>query len=122
MESFLIHEDYSPPAIYHDIALITLKHPIQFGILVQPICLPGKQMYNQLMIGQTAFVAGFGDLAFGGSQATTLQEVDVNIINTTYCDQNYRRLVESNKKFKHGIGKTLICAGHKEGGKDACLV
>lgn len=117
-----MHEDYSPPAIYHDIALITLTQPIQFNSNIQPVCLPGKRMYNELMIGQMGFVSGFGDLSFGGAQATLLQEVDVKVINNTFCDLNYRRLHESARKFRHGIGKSLICAGYKNGGKDACQV
>jgi len=120
VESFAIHEGYQPPAIYNDIALITLSRPIKFNQFIQPVCLPGKKMYNELMVGNTGLVSGFGDLAFGGAQATVLQEVDVQILNNTFCDRNYRRLVEGEKKFRHGIGKTLICAGYKEGGKDAC--
>lgn len=107
--SFLVHEEYKPPAIYHDIALVYLARPVAFSDFVQPVCLPGKRMYNELMIGQMSFVTGYGDMAFGGSQATVLQEVDLQIINNTYCDRNYRRLIESGKKFRSGIGKSLIC-------------
>ena len=120
VEKIVVHEKYRSPAIYHDIAIVKLVSPIHYNEFVQPICLPGKRMFNELMIDQMAFVAGYGDMAFGGKQATVLQEVDVKIINNTFCDRNYRRLTESSKKFKYGIGKSLICAGFKDGGKDAC--
>ncbi len=115
-----IHEEYHPPAIYNDIALVFLQQPIIFSDLVQPVCLPGKRMLNELMVGLMAHVVGYGDLSFGGAQASVLQEVDVKIINGSFCDRHYRRLVESGKKFRQGIGRSLICAGWQEGGKDAC--
>ena len=117
-----MHESYTPPSIYHDIAVVTLEDKIRFNQFVQPVCLPGKRMFGDLMIEQTVMVSGYGDLSFGGRQAMRLQEVDLKVINNSYCDDNYKRLSESQRKFGNGIGKTLICAGHERGGKDACQV
>lgn len=118
--SIKVHPRYRPPAIYGDLALLTLAEPIEFSEVVQPICLPGKKMLNKLMIGQTTTVAGFGDTKFQGPPAHTLQKVDVKVIEPSFCDRNYQRLAESDKRFPDGIGPSLICAGKKAGKKDAC--
>ncbi|KAI2807478.1 peptidase S1 [Blomia tropicalis] len=120
VEEIIVHENYSPPSIYDDIALLKLKHLILMDRYIQPICLPGKRMVNKYMVDKMATVSGFGDLEFGGPQTTDLQDLEIKIINSTYCTKSYKRLYKSDRKFKHGIGKTLICAGFEDGGKDAC--
>ncbi len=116
------HEKYFKPRIYHDIAIATVKDRISFTDEILPICLPKKKMLCRYLSGKMVFVSGFGDLSYGGAPASVLQEVDLKIINNTVCEENYRNLIESKTKFPVGIGDSLICAGHEEGGKDACQV
>jgi len=116
------HEKYFPPRIYHDIALITLKKKIKFNDEVSPICLPKRNMLGEDLFNNTSHVSGFGDLSFGGEQAATLQEVDLKVLNNSYCNENYKNLIQSKTKFLVGLKKSLICAGHEKGGKDACQV
>lgn len=46
-----------------------------------------------------------------------LQKVDVKIMSNTQCNRLY---VEANKSIR--ITRNQLCAGHKEGKKDACTV
>jgi coagulation factor 7 len=116
------HEKYVKPRIYHDIAIIIVKESISFTDEILPICLPEKKMLGHYLNDKIVFVSGFGDLSFGGPPAPVLQEVDLKIINKTVCEENYRNLIESKIKFPVGIGDSLVCAGHEEGGKDSCQV
>ena len=123
VDRIYVHEKYIPPRIYHDIAIVRVRHGMPFSDEVSPVCLPRSNWVNKTkLIGKTAFVAGFGDMAFGGSQAMVLQQVDLKILNNTFCENNYNDLVESRSKFPVGMKGSLICAGHEEGGKDACQV
>ncbi|CAG2161747.1 unnamed protein product [Oppiella nova] len=117
----LAHERYFQPRIYHDLAIIRCKHDIVFSDEIAPVCLPKRRWLNKTHIWhKIAFVSGFGDTLFGGSQASVLQEVDLNIVNNTYCEHNYKNLIESGRKYPIGMKRSIICAGYEEGGKDAC--
>lgn len=117
-----LHEKYFSPRIYHDIAIVTLKDRIHFTDHVSPICLPKGNMYGENMCDENTYVAGFGDLSFGGAPASVLQEVDLKVINNSKCEKSYSNLIESKLKFPLGIKRSLICAGHEKGEKDACQV
>jgi len=54
-------------------------------------------------------------LFIGEPRNTHLTEVQIPITNTTECKQLY-------KKNNTVIDDTMICAGHPNGGKDACRV
>ncbi|OTF81825.1 Group 3 mite allergen-like protein (serine protease) [Euroglyphus maynei] len=116
----ILHPNYKPPVIYHDIALLELAQPIQFSRHVQPACLATTQMYSHNMIGMKATVSGYGDSNFEGKQSDFLQAVDIRVIENEFCDKHYRRLAHADEKFRYGIGRTLICAGYEHGKKDAC--
>lgn len=47
----------------------------------------------------------------------SLQEVEVGIINTTMCDYMYTQ-----PSYRYNIWGDMICAGHAQGGRDACFV
>ena len=118
-----VHENYQPPRIYHDIALIRLKEQAVFSDEVSPICLPKMSwLTKNKLIGKVAFVSGFGDIRFGGPQAPSLRETDLKILNNSYCNENFRNLIESRMKFPVGMRASIVCAGHEQGGKDACQV
>ncbi|XP_015423777.1 PREDICTED: testisin [Myotis davidii] len=46
----------------------------------------------------------------------SLQEVEVGIINTTMCDYMYTQ-----PSYRYNIWGDMICAGHAQGGRDACF-
>lgn len=49
-----------------------------------------------------------------------LQELTIPVVPLKECNDSYSKLLLSN--FPKGITNLFICAGVKEGGKDACQV
>ena len=73
------------------------------------VCLP-ESASDDPADGQTCWTTGWGTLSAGGQQPDELQEVDVPAVSQNECNRVYNGEVDS----------TMICAGLKEGGKDAC--
>jgi Trypsin len=63
--------------------------------------------------GQTLTVIGLGALSEGGNSASTLQEVDVNFISTSECN-------EPSMYDGEISDESMFCAGVSGGGKDSC--
>ncbi|XP_054152654.1 venom protease-like [Oppia nitens] len=115
------HHRYSRYRIYHDIAIIRLSQPIVFTSEVGPICLPLIEWLNRTqLIGESVYVAGYGDTAYEGQPSSLLQEVDLLVLDNEHCEYNYMTLRESRVRFPVGIKRSLMCAGYEQGGKDAC--
>uniref|UniRef100_A0A161MMD7 Venom protease-like protein n=1 Tax=Triatoma infestans TaxID=30076 RepID=A0A161MMD7_TRIIF len=109
------HPNYKEPAVYNDVALFKLDSVVLLNNWVAPICLHTENEINAVK----ATVTGWGRLDFVGEVSSKLQEVDITLVNGTEC----KRLYENNKdtKIPQGIDpNVMICAGEKEGGKDAC--
>lgn len=56
----------------------------------------------------------------GGVSSKVLQEVSIPIVPLKECNASYSRVARA--QFPRGITNLFICAGLKEGGKDACQV
>ncbi|XP_042913548.1 serine protease 27 [Parasteatoda tepidariorum] len=111
-----IHPDFGKPRRYsNDVALLKLKRPLEFDNFAQPICLPDP---DRDYSNRNAMVVGWGATKETDREerAKRLQKVEVQIINNTICTTWYSEVY-------HGFGDIYdyqICAGYKEGGKDAC--
>ncbi|XP_073978749.1 venom protease-like isoform X3 [Rhodnius prolixus] len=111
----IIHPNYKEPAVYHDIALFKLDSDILFNDWVAPICLHTVNEIN----APKATITGWGRLDFVGDISLKLQEVNITLVNGTECRRLYENDVDS--KIPQGINPNImICAGEREGGKDAC--
>ena len=75
---------------------------------VNLVCLP--ESVPDPAHGQKCWTTGWGTLSSGGSAPNVLHEVNVPAVSHAVC----------NKAYKGKIDGTMICAGLKEGGKDAC--
>ena len=107
---------------------------------MQPICLPLQRRLRKLKLdNQMTFVVGWGSTAFRNSILThsfnlkmqfiskiiffideppsnILMEVQLPVVPQSNCAEAYR-------SFEHlKIDQSVICAGLKTGGKDACRV
>ncbi|KAB7497868.1 Serine proteinase stubble [Armadillidium nasatum] len=75
----VIHKDYlsnsrlNDLSFENDIALLELKDSVKFKSHVQPICLPGS---DDLLVGRSALVTGWGKRAEGGNLTQILQKGD----------------------------------------------
>lgn len=97
-----------------DIALLKLRHDIQWNEFVLPICFPDRDSGN--FSGHDATVIGWGKLNEKSEDfSNELQKVKVTIIDNKVC-QNWFRQAGRDMI----IDERLICAGFKNGGKDAC--
>ncbi|RWS17134.1 Plasminogen-like protein [Dinothrombium tinctorium] len=117
----IIHPDYLPlkddkkfaNRKDNDIALIELNAPLVFNDYIRAICLP--HTYYIERTGITAYVTGWGyaegKLQF--EEDERLKEASVTLLNRLYCQKLYKRKLVV-------IPKLMLCAGHLEGGADAC--
>uniref|UniRef100_A0A224XEI8 Putative trypsin-like serine protease n=1 Tax=Panstrongylus lignarius TaxID=156445 RepID=A0A224XEI8_9HEMI len=111
----IIHPNYKEPAVYNDIALFKLDSDVSLNDWVAPICLHTENEINAVK----ATVTGWGRLDFVGDVSPKLQEVDITLVNGTECKRLYENYKDT--KIPQGIDpNVMICAGEKEGGKDAC--
>ncbi|MEJ1285078.1 kallikrein B plasma 1 [Cricetulus griseus] len=77
----------------------------------RPICLPSKG--DRDVLYTECWVTGWGYARSRGEIQSTLQKVKIPLVSNKECQTGYRN---------HKITNKMICAGYKEGGKDACKV
>ena len=104
-----MHARYDKSTHENDIAIVTLRNPVNFDGEIHPICLPPR---GGDFSGQTAKVIGWGVQASGSRTPTTrLREVSFPIWSKKDCDSVFGSRTS---------GRSMICAGTREGGKDSC--
>ncbi len=123
LEEIIIHELYVPETNDNDIALLRLQDNIDFSAKQpseddntplqqpKPICLPELGSYNRTYSNKMATVAGWGLPGFDAAGSTQiLQKLDVKVFSPHLCKELYQ----------HRVNRRMMCAGHIEGGRDAC--
>lgn len=68
----VVHPNYNFFTYEYDLALVKMESAVEFQPHIQPICLPGNQ---DLLIGETARVTGWGRLSEHGTLPSVLQQV-----------------------------------------------
>jgi len=106
------HPKFDPKTFEYDLALLRFYEPIEFQPNVVPICIPDD---DQKLVGETAWVTGWGRLYEDGPLPGILHEVSLPIINNNECEGMYQ-----DAGYIEHIPYIFICAGFKEGGKDSC--
>jgi len=106
------HPKFDPKTFEYDLALLRFYEPVTFQPNIIPVCVPDS---DEDLVGQTAWVTGWGRLYEDGPLPAVLQEVDLPIINNSQCEAMYEKA-----GFREHIPHIFICAGYKEGGKDSC--
>ncbi|KAM7344443.1 trypsin beta-like [Cochliomyia hominivorax] len=107
-ERIVKNENYDANSINNDVALIFLASDIPFSASAQPI----KLATVAPAVGTPAIVTGWGALAENGASPLTLQQVSVEIVDQSVCQEKYNGVNEITDK--------MLCAGVNGGGKDAC--
>ncbi|KAM4846178.1 ovochymase-2 [Thomomys bottae] len=108
-----IHPQFSTrKPMEYDIALLKMAGTFQFGQFVGPMCLP--EPGEKFKAGFTCTTTGWGRLTEGGSLPQVLQEVNLTILPQKECTAALLTLQ------KPITGKTFLCTGSPEGGRDAC--
>ncbi|XP_040035753.2 serine protease 27 [Gasterosteus aculeatus] len=108
LASIVCHPSYDFTTNDNDICLLKLSSPVAFSNYIYPVCLASAG--STFHTGVSSWVTGFGDTQPGSfTGADILQEVNVPIVGNNECKCTYRELTDN-----------MICAGLREGGKDAC--
>ena len=88
----------------YDYTLLYLKTPVTYNNRIQPICLPTRVLGASV----GCFVAGWGATKGTGGEGF-LKQAFVKTFSASDCNG-----------FYGGITNQMICAGHREGGRDTC--
>ena len=108
VKTIIQHENYDPSTTQNDISILELDEEVDLFSFpnIKPVCLP---VQNKIYADQDAVVSGWGTVEAGGSATSVLNEVGVKI----FADEDCADMTGSTTE-------DMICAGVKEGGKDAC--
>ncbi|XP_013932022.1 PREDICTED: ovochymase-1 [Thamnophis sirtalis] len=113
VSEIVVHPDFNRFGhMDSDIALLFLKHQVQYGYEVQPICLPHKD--DVFEAGTLCVVSGWGKTSEDGPLSNVLQEVELPIIDSITCSEVLKTL-----NLPPGQS-SMLCAGFPDGGRDAC--
>ena len=87
-----LHERFFAGSLHNDVALIRMAVYIDWDQVpqVSPVCLPQP---NQDFTGIKCWVTGWGQDAFrtAGELQAILQEVDVPVVNSGFCEEALKR-------------------------------
>ncbi|XP_033024296.1 serine protease 33-like [Lacerta agilis] len=119
-----------------DIALLRLQRPMNYTPYILPVCVPFP--WAVFPEGMACFVTGWGNIGFHGESLVrtwgwshhadiysateplpspqTLQQVQVSLIEVDRCNEMFNVPPTGSNP----VIDDMICAGYKEGGKDAC--
>ncbi|XP_054576304.1 plasma kallikrein-like isoform X1 [Eptesicus fuscus] len=109
IKEIIVHPNYSISENANDIALIKLEAPLNYTEFQKPICLPSK--YDRNTIYTNCWITGWGYTKERGEIQNILQKANIPLVPNEECQKRYR---------DYKITEQMICAGYKEGGKDAC--
>ncbi|KAB0805516.1 hypothetical protein PPYR_02486 [Photinus pyralis] len=99
----------------YDLALLELKRNAGYNFHIMPICLPEPDVDLR---GKTAIVAGWGKTKPSTDPTGTniLQSAQVPILDIKEC-MSWHKI----KEITVELYDDMLCAGHKDGRRDACL-
>ena len=106
---------------FYDFEIIRMTIPVKIGIRAVPACLPPPRILNELRDGDILTVSGWGVPKYGEDPPNppdVLHSADVPFISNERCkEKSYltRQLHEN-----RALTESMLCAGHVEGGVDAC--
>ena len=94
--------------------------PVKIGIRAVPACLPPPGIENEMRDGDVLTVSGWGKLKDVPIDICpdVLYSVDVPFITNDRCKE--KSYITRQLHRIGGLTKSMLCAGHAEGGVDAC--
>lgn len=118
--NLVVHQNHSGSEFFNDIALVRLASEVFFTDKIAPICLPTREMRYETFVDRMATVAGWGSTAFyRTADSRVLQHVSIPVLSNEECAAAYSRV--RGAAFLARGTQHIMCAGLREGGKDACL-
>jgi len=110
---FRYHEDFHKVNYEQDIALLHLSEPMVFNPSLLPVCLPSPSIDHE---DKNAVLTGWGFQQHRGSLAKQLVMAVMPVIPNSECEEWYN----STGSMQWIPDTTFICAGWRDGSKDAC--
>ncbi|XP_048033306.1 acrosin isoform X2 [Megalobrama amblycephala] len=108
----ILHENFSRSYYDNDVALLHLHRPLYFTNHVQPLCIIENEMDEKQLRFDSCYITGWGSSVLEGMLVDTLQEAEVELIDTGICNQ---------RSWHNGhVNDNMICAGFDKGGVDTC--
>ncbi|XP_053243330.1 mannan-binding lectin serine protease 1 isoform X2 [Podarcis raffonei] len=107
-QTISIHPSYKAATFEYDIALVELSEEARLNDYVMPVCFPDRAFPKDTMV----IVSGWGK-QFLQRLPDALMEIEIPLSDHAVCKEAYRKL----QKVVTG---DMICAGERQGGKDAC--
>jgi len=104
------HPQYNQTSQANDIAIVKLASAVVYQWNILPICIPPSGLN---MLQQNLIVLGWGSTFQAGPASPVLREVSIPVIPNPDCKTQYAGTVAK-------IDQSTICAGTKDGSKDAC--
>jgi secreted trypsin-like serine protease len=115
VDKIITHEKFDKKQLLFDVALVKLKGNIKFSGQAQAICLPDP---DADFVGEMGLVSGWGKVEEKSSKPTAMLDyVQLPVLSNPDCQA---MLLSQTPPQKTVIRKEWICAGFREGGKDAC--
>ncbi|XP_039621683.1 mannan-binding lectin serine protease 1 [Polypterus senegalus] len=108
----ILHPQYKANTLEFDVGLLELSEPAVLNNYIIPVCLPEEASQSDLQDGDMVLVSGWGK-QFLRRLPESLMEIEIPIVSHEVCEQGY-------SKLNRRISEDMLCAGEKEGGKDAC--
>uniref|UniRef100_A0A0A1WV43 Serine protease gd n=1 Tax=Zeugodacus cucurbitae TaxID=28588 RepID=A0A0A1WV43_ZEUCU len=109
VRNLIIHPDYNGQQLPDaDIAILHMQSPVGFSQFIRPICLWSESPDSSYVVGQTAFVAGWGADGRGNEVTATPKMVDTAIVSDNVC-------LRSSEVFSKLTTPRTICAGKRDG-------
>jgi len=109
------HPNYNAQTVDNDIAIITLKKPIELGDKAKAACLPASATDPALEAGQLLTVSGWGRLAANDAGPNVLHSIEVPYMTNQQC----RRSWGYGSSFYGSITSNMLCAGESYTGPDS---
>ncbi|OQR70137.1 proclotting enzyme-like [Tropilaelaps mercedesae] len=110
-----MHPAYQPGKFYNDVAIVTLAKPVPNP---KPVCLPIEDPIGVDDAAASVELLGYGSLAFAERASETLQVASLEVFDNAECRANYTS--KQDTALSQGIIRTHLCAGVRDGSKDAC--
>ncbi|RWS30351.1 Trypsin-like protein [Leptotrombidium deliense] len=118
LDKIIIHENYqgiikATNSNTADIALLRTSSDLSLNEYAWPVCFPNE---DQSFAGEDAVVVGWGKVSEKSDfYSEKLQKAKIAVVDNVVCQQWFRMAGR-----EMNIRENIICAGYRQGGKDAC--
>ncbi|XP_053156542.1 granzyme A-like [Hemicordylus capensis] len=108
-----VYPGFNLKTFENDLMLLQLQTRAKINQAVKTI--PLAKSFNDIKAGTPCLVAGWGKTSTRGKASDKLLEVNVTVLERSFCND------KKHYNSRPPVTTKMICAGDKQGGKDACL-